>query len=485
VPIRTPGVQTPLRFKRTGDDVADFERFCLTYIRLAKNTPMLLRDWQRDIVDMVWGQDRPKLSALAIGRGNAKSTLAAAMSLYRLFMDDDALIDVLAVDERQSSLIGGICTRMVGRHEQLEKRTTVFRDHLVVRCSALWWLPANAAALEGRTPDWVVCDEGGRIDQEVYEVAVLSVSKTPAAQLFLIGTPGPNPHNVLAQFRDHAITHPGDRSQAYMEFSADAWPDHALDCDDHDGQPGCLSAANPALRDGGWLTRESLLATAPPKTSEGHWRRVRLIQWGVTNAEPPLPVGMWDSLCTGEEIPAGERVVLAFDGSYSGNDATVIVAATVSAQPHVQLVQWWGRPDPKDTAYVIPIPLVEQAIRDACAKWNVTEIACDSYRWQRSLSILESEGLPVRDFPQSIARMSAATAGFLGACRNGQLTHSGHPLVGDHLNNAVLTEDNRGGRLVKAHRSMRIDAAITAVMAVSRATWHATKPTKRKRVMTF
>jgi phage terminase large subunit-like protein len=124
---------------------------------------------------------------------------------------------------------------------------------------------------------------------------------------------------------------------------------------------------------------------------------------------------------------------------------------------------------------------VEQALRDACKRWDVVEIACDSYRWQRSLAILEGEGLPVRDFPQSIARMSAATAGFLDACRNGQLSHSGHPLIGEHLNNAVLTEDNRGGRLVKAHRSLRIDAVITAVMAVSRATWHGTKSKPKKR----
>jgi phage terminase large subunit-like protein len=483
MPVRKAADQTPLRFKRTGNDVDDFCRFCETYIRLTNGVRMTVRPWQRSVVEMVWGEHRPKLSALAIGRGNAKSTLAAAMCVYRLFVGDEAAIDVLAVDERQAGIIGGICTKMVGRNEQLAKRTQVFKDHLVVRGSELWWLPANAAALEGRTPDLTICDEGGRISSEVYEVAVFSASKKPDAQLFLIGTPGPNPQNVLSQFRDHSIAHPEDSSQAYMEFSANQWPDHALDCDDHDGQPGCLSAANPALGD--WMTRASLLATAPPKTGEAHWRRVRLIQWNVTNAEPPLPPALWESLGTADVIPDGERVVLAFDGSYNGNDATVIVAATVSATPRVQLVSWWGRPDPKDTTYRVPILEVEQALRDACRRWDVTEIACDSYRWQRSLSVLESEGLPVKDFPQSISRMSAATAGFLDACRNGQLTHSGHPLIGEHLNNAVLTEDGRGGRLVKAHRSLRIDAAITAVMAVSRATWHATKPKKSKKAWSF
>jgi phage terminase large subunit-like protein len=470
-----------LPFDRTGDDVEDFERFCAEYIRLEGDVPMLIRPFQRDIVAMLWGEQPPKLAALAIGRGNAKSTLAAAMCLYRLFVNDEWVIDILAVDERQSGIIGGICTNMVARHPELEKRTQTYKDHLLVRRSELSWLPANAAALEGRTPDFTVCDEGGRIDPEVYEVASFSNSKKPHAQLFLIGTPGPRPDNVLAQFRDHALSHPEDTLQRYMEFSAAAWPHHPVDCDEHDGGPGCLSAANPAL--GLWMTRESLLSTLPPKVSEAHWRRVRLIQWNVTNSEPPLPPEVWTDLGDGEAIPPGARVVLAFDGSYSGNDATVIVAATVSPKPHVQLVQWWGRPDLGDTDYRVPILDVEQALRDACRRWDVVEIAADSYRWQRSLAVLEADGLPVKDFPQSITRMSAATAGLLTACRNGQLTHSGHPLIGEHLNNAVLTEDGRGGRLVKASRSKhagRIDAAVTTVMAVSRATWHASKPKKKR-----
>lgn len=478
---RPPVDDSPLPFERSDDDVESFERFCAEYIRLEGNAVMAVRPWQSQIVEMVWGECPPKLAALAIGRGNAKSTLAAAMCLYRLFVNDEWSIDILAVDERQSGIIGGICSKMVARHPEMEKRTQVYKDHLLVRRSELWWLPANAAALEGRTPDFTVCDEGGRIDPEVFEVAAFSNSKKPHAQLFLIGTPGPRPDCVLAQFRDHALSHPEDTLQRYMEFSADRWRDHAVDCDDHDGEPGCLSAANPALGD--WMTRESLLSTSPPKVSESHWRRVRLVQWFVANADPPLSPGMWADLENGEEIPAGSRVVLAFDGSYSGTDATVIVAATVSATPHVQLVRWWGRPDRRDTEYRVPILEVEAALRESCRRWDVVEIAADSYRWQRSLAVLEADGLPVRDFPQTVSRMGAATSGFLDACRNAQLTHSGHPLIGEHLNNAVLTEDGRGGRLVKVSRSRhagRIDAAITAVMAVSRATWYASKPKKKR-----
>jgi hypothetical protein len=38
---------------------------------------------------------------------------------------------------------------------------------------------------------------------------------------------------------------------------------------------------------------------------------------------------------------------------------------------------------------------VEQAIRQACRRWRVLEIAADPYRWTRSLQLLDGEGLPV------------------------------------------------------------------------------------------
>lgn len=469
-----------LPFVRSGDDVTDFTRFCAEFVRLDDGSPMILRDWQRDIVEMVWGEPVPKLAALAIGRGNAKSHLASGMCLFRLFTEVGWQIDVLAVDERQAGIIGQICTKMVQRHPELEKRVQIFKDHLVVGTGEAWWLPATAAALEGRTPDFTVCDEGGRIDREVYEVARFSNSKKPHAQLFLIGTPGPRPDNVLAEFRTHAIEHPEDTSQVFMEFSAHANQDHPLDCD------CCLRAANPALGD--WLTRESLLSNLPPKTSEAHWRRVVLIHWGVSNTEPPLPPGLWDGLATGESIPDGSQVVLSFDGSYSGTDATVLLAATVSKIPHLAVVGVWQRPPEADSSWRVPVLEVEQALRDACAKWSVVEVAADSYRWQRSLAVLEAEGLPIVEFPQTVHRMATATSSFLTACRNGQITHDGNPTLAEHLHNAVLSEDGRGGRLVKASRSRqagRIDAAICAVMAHSRAVWRATRPQKRYKTASF
>jgi hypothetical protein len=68
---------------------------------------------------------------------------------------------------------------------------------------------------------------------------------------------------------------------------------------------------------------------------------------------------------------------------------------------------------------------VEQAIRQACRRWRVLEIAADRFRWARSLQLLDGEGLLVLEYPQSPGRMTPATARFYEAVVNGQLTHSG------------------------------------------------------------
>jgi len=443
---------------------------------------MALRDWQLSIVAMLWGDSRPKMAGLAIGRGNAKSSLAAAICLYRLFMDDDIQVDLLAFDERQAGEIGRICAKMIGRHPALEKRARVYGDHITVRQSVLYWLPAIPAAIEGRTPDFTCVDEAGRVAREVFEVAAFSASKKPWAQLFLLGTPGPKPDNVLAEFRDYCLNHPEDTSQRYMEFSADRWRDHPVDCDDHDGAPGCLSASNPALNS--WLTRDSLLSTLPPKMSEQHWRRVRLVQFWATGAEDPfVDANTWDALAVTRTIPDGADVVVALDGSHS-RDCTALLVGSVEPRPHFDVLALFT-PGPDER---IDVLAVEDAIRAACQRWNVRELVADPFRWTRTLQVLASEGVTTLEYPHSPARLTKGTTELHTAIVNNGLTHSGNPDLRAHVLAASVIEHDGGLRLGKASRSRnapKIDLAAALVMCASRCLWLASRKPQRRRVIGY
>jgi phage terminase large subunit-like protein len=79
----------------------------------------------------------------------------------------------------------------------------------------------------------------------------------------------------------------------------------------------------------------------------------------------------------------------------------------------------------------------------------------------------------VAEFPQSPSRMTPATTGLYEAIVNRTVTHGGDARLARHVSNCVVRVDSRGTRLAKEHKHSlrRIDLAVAAVMAHSRATW--------------
>jgi phage terminase large subunit-like protein len=69
--------------------------------------------------------------------------------------------------------------------------------------------------------------------------------------------------------------------------------------------------------------------------------------------------------------------------------------------------------------------------------------------------------------------MTPATVQFYEAVVNRTLTHAGDARLARHIGNCVVRVDSRGTRLAKEHKHSfrRIDLAVAAVMAHSRATW--------------
>jgi phage terminase large subunit-like protein len=183
-----------------------------------------------------------------------------------------------------------------------------------------------------------------------------------------------------------------------------------------------------------------------------------------------LPPGAWAACRDDRPIPDRAEVVLGFDGSFS-NDSTALVAVELGDRPHLDVAACWERPPHADEAWRVPILDVEDAIRQACRRWQVREIVCDPFRWARSFQVLEDDGLPVVEFPQSPARMVPATQRFYEAVVNKTLTHSGDERLARHVGNCVLKVDSRGQRLAKDTKNSprKIDLAVAAVMAADRA----------------
>lgn len=240
-----------------------------------------------------------------------------------------------------------------------------------------------------------------------------------------------------------------------------------------------------------WMDLEAIVTNElrDPQKRESDFRRYWLNQpWSLE--ERFVRADQWDACAVPDRfdtpsdeygqhpIPDGEDIVLAFDGS-KNNDWTVLVAVLVDAQPHVHVVGTWQRPEgPYASEWEPPVLEVEQAIRDACDRWNVREIAADVAWWQRSLQLLASEGFPAVSFPQTATRMTPATKQLHDLITTKSLTHSGDARLRAHMLNAVAKDDYRGYRITKQSKDSpyKVDLAVATVMGVDRAMSFVTAP---------
>jgi len=213
-----------------------------------------------------------------------------------------------------------------------------------------------------------------------------------------------------------------------------------------------------------------------PQTSSAEWERYWFNR-PVSLQGQWLSQAAWDDCHVARQIPDGADVVLALDGSFSG-DSTALLAVEMGEFPHVMVAGHWEKP-PGAMDWRVDILEVETQIRTACLRWQVREITADPHLWARSLQILAEEGLPVTEFPQSASRMTPATKRFTDMVNTRALTHAGEPALTRHVSNAVLRQDSRGWRLSKESKASQrhIDLAVAAVMAVERAVTRIEEPT--------
>lgn len=465
----------PWRPRSTGADQLRLfgEKFLKVPKGLGARGPFRLRPWQVELARTLF-EPAVSLAVWVLPRGNGKSGLAAAIALHHVFMSgiEGARCGIVAQDERSATRLLKTAIRMIELNEDLAERAVIYRDRVEIpgTDSVLVALPAEAHRVEGEDFSLVILDEIGFMPKATFEAAVLSTGKRGdgAGKVLAIGTPSPSKFREVSPLWDLVIRGRSEQSEDYrlVEYGAD--PKLPLD------DPATWAAANPAYGD--WLTDKAIRAQLPPVTRELEFRRARLGQWVETSSEPAFPPEAWrDCARDGVTIPAGSRVVLALDGSVNG-DSTAVLVGSVSSTPHFQIGGLW---EPSVEVGEVNHLEVEDRIRDLAERYRVVEIVADPFRWQRSLQVLDEDGLPVSQFPQTPRRLTPATSDVRAAVNGGLLTHANEPDLNKHVLRASLEETSRGMRLTKPSKKEKIDLAVCLVMAYSRCTWLAS-PKQRK-----
>lgn len=464
-----------------GDDYCDFIEACCRVTKDSFAAPagdlIVVRPWTRQLVGHLLarrstGRYRHRQALIGLARKNVKSTTGAGLGLAGLVLGPQGgEVYSCAGDREQARIVFGTARRMVEMDPQLTDMLKLYRDAIEFPKTGSVYrvLSAEAYTKEGLNPNLVLFDEVHvQPNRELWDVMALASGARLDPLLVGITTAGVKTDATGQDSLCYAMYQHGKRV-ASGEIDDPAffmawWEPSNPDADHRD--PDTWREANPGFGD--FVDPEDF-ASAVLRTPEAEFRTKRCNQW-VSTAQAWLPAGAWEACKDRRSVPDGATVTLGFDGSYN-NDSTALVVVQPGEIPHIDVVECWERPPTADDSWKVPIFAVEEAIRNACRRWNVREIACDPSRWARTVEVMELEGLPVVEYPQSPERMVPATQRFYEAVLNRTLTHSDDPRLARHITNCVLKVNQRGAQLSKETKTSprKIDLAVAAVMALDRA----------------
>jgi phage terminase large subunit-like protein len=459
----------PSYFKGYGDHVASFaERWIVQTKGRWAGQPLTLEGWQRDTLDELYllrttpdgGREFVYREALVgIARKNGKSTFSSAIALYGLIASGENAPEVYAAAAAtdQARVVFDQARRFIEGSPRLQDWLKPYRN--VIECKAnggiFRVLSSDAPLQHGLNPSLVVIDElHAHKNAELYYALTTGQLARENPLVVSITTAGFDRESILWQVYEHGRRLRAEGREREERFLFRWWqaPD---DCKLDD--EAAWRAANPST----WIDLEDLRRERG-RLPEHIFRRLHLNQW-TESEETWLTEGMW-AACreSGARIPDGARgVVLGVDAALRYDSAAVNAV--------------WRRPDGKvivestvidpPTGRDLDMAVLENVVRDCARKWRVAHVAYDRMMFVRSAQMLEDEGLPMLEFPQTNERMAPASARLYDAIAQREIVHNGDQTLARHVAAGAAVDTERGWRLTKRKARQRVDALIALVMA--------------------
>lgn len=443
-------------------------RFFERHLRLVEGKwagrPFLLESWQREqIVAPVYGRlDRSGLrvvreAMILMPRKNAKSTLIAGLGLYHLLADGEpgAQVYTAAAKKEQAAIVFNIARKMIEMNPILSASCKPYKSVIevpetgaIMKCLSSDF--DGGGKLHGLNPSANIIDElWAHRNTDVYDALTSGVGAREQPLTLDISTVGPRREGALWDLYQRWLAGT-DKALYGVHFGA------SDDDDPHD--PNVWRAANP----GSWMSMQFL--------ERQHGRMVLpLFEQLHLNRWPSKGVGAWmsDDLWAenGEtpHIDPDMPAYLAVDAAPK-KDTTAVALVQKDDQGDLNIRVWVFHSDP-DVGY-LNYAEVEDLIRELCTEFTVDRVAFDPFTMIRTMMMLDEEGLPVEDFPQSVGRMTKAADVLYRAIVDRRLRHGNDPELADAVRSAAI-KDTTGGFMFHKRKSERpIDALTAVTMAV-------------------
>lgn len=445
----------------------DFARFC-SELRVEDGSAFRLWPFQRLLLE---GYFAGVLElCIILPKKNGKSTLLAALALFHLLTVPNAECIIVAASRDQAGLILRQARMFIRGNADLSRVMGISQRQILSKLDEgrIVVLASDEDTADGYIPTLAIVDELHRHKTaDLY--GVLRDGLGPRdGQIITISTAAATRDSPLGKVRALAHELPtfvreGKRNHATAEgFEFWEW---CLDPTDETENLEVVKEANPAP----WNTIAKLRSRRrSPHMTESQWLRFGCGIW-TESEDPWLEPSTFDALADPKlSIAKGSEVVLAV--KVKGVSAAIVavrVAKTVDAWALV-----WDRP--------AELSDVEAKLRELCARWTVSKVLFDPYSFKRSAELLETEGLPMFEFANSLERMSQASGSLQRAVENRELRWTGDPAFRAHVLAGVWKESERGRRLNEDPQTHR---PIEALIALASAVHVAGAPKKNREVM--
>lgn len=445
--------------------------------------PLVLRDWQKELVRHVFAGDstgyRNRISLVGMPRKNGKSALGSIFGLYSLILGArGAEVYSVAAEKEQARIVFADAKRMIEASPELSSLTRLYRDAIEMPSSGSVYrvLSAEAYSKEGLNPSATIFDElHAQPNRELFDVMSLAMgSRGKASTLIAITTAGKRSDQTgessiafnLYNYGKKIAAGETDDPTFFM-----AWWEAPPEADHRD--PKTWEIANPGYGD---ICSPEDFESAVRRTPEPEFKIKRTNQW-VNAKNAWLPAGVWESLEEEFELQPDDEYVLGFDGSWK-NDSTALVAVILPRDEGdhfraFRVAHWEKDFTIDDDSWIVDKAAVSKTVIEYFqANPNCREIVCDPTYWQDEMFQWSEAGLVVVEYPNTISRTVPATSKLYEAIMNNKLTHNGDAALARHLENCILKVDSqRGARITKDYRNprLKIDLAIALLMAYDRA----------------
>jgi phage terminase large subunit-like protein len=447
-------------------------RFIETYCRAPKGTghgkPLRLARFQKEFLEEALA-DNVDVGILATPRGNGKSSGGGALAVWALFDDDETgspQVPIVATTIGQAiRSCYGVAVSMIKAEPELLRRSLIYTGVATPRVvvpfneGELFPIANDPDGLQGLDPSLAIIDEVGFQPLESFDSLRLASGKRTRSLIVGVGTPGLDRDNALFHLR-RAVHEQGKLPRlVFHEYAA------PVGCPVTDRK--AWRDANPAI--GAGFLRESALETdlALATFQEGPFRVFRLGQWvdGVESWLGPNGRAIWDDLAEPYDFVAGAPTWVGVDVGIK-RDSTAVVAVQRDEEGILRATCRLWIPTVDEPVDVTDVMAYLRTLAEA---YQVEAVSYDPKFFDVPAKMLDDEGLPMVNIPQSVERMTMVLGSLLECVKNRGLRHDGDEGLATHVLNAVTRMNEHGFTLQKSKSRGRIDGVIALSLAVDRA----------------